>query len=163
MSVEHQRNKQQRTIDGLLAAQAIPTLANDAGETPADLATRLGYAEIAAQLASIKDPKSFHDIVRRGTADQVAALAAKGVNPDARNRRNMTATMVAIHLDRLDVLEELLDAGASPDLESYTHIYGDARTPLTVATHLGNLAAVRMLLDTGADPDRMYWGLTALR
>ena len=162
MSVEHQRNKQQQTIDALLAAQAVPTRKNHAGETPADLATRLGYAEVAAQLASITDPKSFHDIVRRGTAEQVAKLAARGVDPDARNRRKMTAMMVAVELDRVDVIKALLEAGANPGLESYTNIFRDTATPLNVAGFLGHLAALKLLLDAGADPDYMWWGRTAL-
>ena len=152
MAADHQATKLRRTIDNLLDRQAIPTLANHAGETPADIATRLGYTEIAAQLASVANPRTFHDIVRRGTPDQVAEFAAKGNDPNQRNRHKWTATMLAVGLGRPAVLEGLLEAGADPNLESYLRSSETTRTPLHLAATHPDPRLADILLAAGADP-----------
>ena len=87
--------------------------------------------------------------VYKGNVETIDLLIAAGANLDQLDFSvNCRPLGMAIKQNRIDLIELLLDAGASPeggDLEE---------TALAVAVRKDNLTALRVLLEAGADPDR---------
>ena len=99
-------------------------------------------------LALAAGPVPLVDAAERGDAGAVRTLIAQRTDVNAARADGVTALHAAVHHDRLDVVELLLRAGASP---ATADRYGI--TPLYLACVNGNADTVRRLLDAGADPN----------
>ena len=86
----------------------------------------------------------FLAIDHRNTSE-IKALLSKGADPNSRNGLEFTPLYIASASFQMDVMVELLNAGAEPDAESN---YG---TPLMFAAGSGNLAGAKILLAKGVD------------
>ncbi|MBS1716991.1 MAG: ankyrin repeat domain-containing protein [Armatimonadetes bacterium] len=98
----------------------------------------------------------FLAIGKRDTAE-VKSLLEKGADPNSRNGLEFTPLYIAAASYQMDVMQELLKAGAKPDAESN---YG---TPLTFASMTGNVYGARILFghNVKIDPIRSD-GMTPL-
>jgi uncharacterized protein len=95
-----------------------------------------------------------------GETARVRKLAAGGADPDERDEHGLTAMIYAARSGHVEVMNALLDAGASPD-EPDRFVNG--WTPLMHAVHKGQIDAAALLLASGADVDARAWGgVTAL-
>src|SRR5688572_8451404 len=92
------------------------------------------------------------DAAERGALAEVRALIKQGTDVNAVRVDGLTALNAAVYTDRLDVVEELLRAGAKPSADRY------GVTPLYLAAVNGNAAMIRRLLDAGADPNAVDAG-----
>lgn len=105
----------------------------------------------------------IHDAAARGDVDAVKRLLAEGTSVDqfettAPYGRKTTALYRATMAGRSEVVELLLDAGASPTLRSSdTDLHA-----LQVAAKFGRADILQMFLDRGADPNTPGKTSTAL-
>jgi len=130
-------------------------------------------------------PESQSPLVRAavlGQADEVARLLASGADPREQTSRGFTALGLAAREGRIEVIEQLVKAGADPNIRdtnenewtpllNAVHRHkrravatllrlgadpdiGGGRTPLIMAAGYGDTETVRLLLDGGADPSR---------
>ncbi|MFD3735685.1 ankyrin repeat domain-containing protein [Streptomyces sp. NPDC058632] len=83
-------------------------------------------------------------------AGTVRALVRAGADPNGTNADGTTPLYAAAVGGAAEIVICLLDAGASPDLESRDETDG---TPLCAAAAWGHADVVRHLLTHGADPD----------
>lgn len=109
---------------------------------------------------------------REGHEDTVRALVTGGADPKRTNGDGVTATIVAIVNDRLDLAATLLGLGADPNDGSlyFAVDMHDATTDMRAkdgsrlrADHpnrLSALALVKLLLERGADPNKPFVGQT---
>jgi ankyrin repeat protein len=98
------------------------------------------------------------EAVRAKNAERVRALIAERVDVNARQGDQATALHWAAHLDDKVIVDELLRAGAVPDVADDT-----GATPLYLACVNGNAEVVARLLDAGASAKTMLLsGETAL-
>jgi ankyrin repeat protein len=86
------------------------------------------------------------EAVRAKNADRVRALIAERVDVNTRQGDQATALHWAAHLDDKVIVDELLRAGAVPDVADDT-----GATPLYLACVNGNAEVVARLLDAGAN------------
>jgi ankyrin repeat protein len=77
----------------------------------------------------------------------VRSLLKQGADPNSLNGLEFRPIYLAAASYQMDVMQDLLRAGAKPDAMS---TYG---TPLTFASISGNLVGAKMLLDLGANPN----------
>jgi Zn-dependent protease with chaperone function len=104
------------------------------------------------------DTPPLIDAVMEADMEQINALLAEGVDPDAQDGDGWTALHWAVQDSNVDVAKALLEAGADPNLEDY---YGGV--PLMIAAGNGNVELVQLLLEAGADIDHQdYDGWTPL-
>jgi ankyrin repeat protein len=82
------------------------------------------------------------------SVDDVAAMLAKGADPNRRGKYGSTPLEQAAANGHTDIALLLLNAGADPSNRSDDH-----STPLYWSAAKGHLAIVRLLLDRGADPN----------
>ena len=102
----------------------------------ANAVTRSGYSPL-------------HFAAKNGHAEIVAALLAGRAQVDAAvGDTTTTALLLACTCGRSAVVEQLLDAGADPQVED-----ADGNTPLHFTSRNGNYRATYLLLTAGADPD----------
>jgi len=97
---------------------------------------------------------------REGRSEDVAALAARGADPDRYDTgpNQWTPLLHAVHKNQLESVRALLAAGAEVDRPAPNGL-----TPLMLAASQRELAIVRELLAAGADPHiRQPGGETAL-
>ncbi|MDA8020714.1 MAG: ankyrin repeat domain-containing protein [Thermoanaerobaculia bacterium] len=88
------------------------------------------------------------ELVAGRDAEAIRRALAAGANPDARNEDGWTALLLAVDYESTIAIDELLAAGADPDLP-VTGPYGG--TPLFYAVLTGNLGIVQRLVEAGAD------------
>ena len=94
-------------------------------------------------------------LIPQGHVDRIRTAIDAGANPNARDRRRrMTALLLAVEWNRLDVIELLGQAGADPDLPRRGM---DKFTPLHMAASRNNLDSVIALLKLGADAAKRTW------
>jgi len=84
---------------------------------------------------------------RRGDAQAVNALLAKGADVNAKTRYGATALSYAADKGHLEVVKLLLDHGANVNAKDT--FYGE--TPLGWAAYRGHTQIVKLLLDKGAE------------
>jgi uncharacterized protein len=107
---------------------------------------------------------------RNGHEDAVKALVKGGADPKLTNGDGVTATIIAIVNDRLDLAKTLIDLGSDPNDGSlyFAVDMHDATTDMRAkdgsrlrADHANRLTAldlVTALLDKGADPNKAFAG-----
>ena len=88
----------------------------------------------------------WEDATRRGDAQDVGHLLAKGVDIDARDRYGQTALMLAAHAGHIEVVEVLIAHRANLNV---TAKYG--LSALMLAIVAGHRDAARLLADAGTD------------
>ncbi|UKZ70436.1 uncharacterized protein TrAtP1_011416 [Trichoderma atroviride] len=117
----------------------------------------------ASQILMLTEEKSkaLCSAAALGWSEVAITMLELGANPDYKddNRRFRTAISLAAESNSVDVVEELIHWGASPDLADD---YG--RTPLSHASGMGHDIVVKMLLDDPrVDPSTTdSWGETPL-
>lgn len=123
-------------VDVLLKAGADPGLEDNWGRTPLTWAIKRG------------DFRMFQALV--------AAMPHEGELP--LNPREVLAFHKAVEQGRLWFVQDMLDAGVSPDIKD-----GKGNTPLMRAAGEGNIPMVQALVDAGADVNLSNkYGVTAL-
>ena len=140
---------------GLLPAAGLPLAALLLAAT-----VTVGAAP-AAVAAGLDAP--LIDAVRQGDAAAVRAALDEGLDVDTRQPDGATALHWAARLDRLDLAQLLLAAGADPTAANAFDV-----TPLSLAAVNGSAGMVATLLAAGADPNATMAGsetvlLTAAR
>src|SRR5689334_15547799 len=87
-----------------------------------------------------------------GYADHIKRLVAEGIDPDWRREDGVTTLMIAALTGRLTIMDALLDAGATIDLQA-----PDGMTALLAATAFARTtretAGIELLLARGSDPN----------
>ncbi|CAN5896501.1 hypothetical protein BH11MYX4_BH11MYX4_37470 [soil metagenome] len=87
-----------------------------------------------------------------GYADHISRLVAEGIDPDWRREDGVTTLMIAALTCRLTIMEALIGAGATVDLQA-----PDGMTALLAATAFARttreIAGIELLLARGADPN----------
>jgi ankyrin repeat protein len=151
-----------------------------------------GHAQTAPSLSEIAAYEGLHRAAATGDVAAIAALAAEGADPDARDNAGRTPVHVAAFAGQADALRALAEAGADmnaldgdaydavtiaavaddPDLMSLALALGNRAdlvtsrwdgTALIAAAHLGHDEVVRRLIDAGAPLDHVNnLGWTAL-
>lgn len=91
------------------------------------------------------DPAWFA-ATRKGNAEVVRAMLARGAKVDARDDQDDTALTWAAVEGKAEVVRALLEAGADPDLRQY-----EGATALMLAADRGYLEVVQALVDARAD------------
>ncbi len=158
------RNGQVEVVRQLVAAGAGLDLRDAQGQSAVALAIRAGHAEIADLLKASGASQegltgaSLLAAVKRGDADEVAALlAAGGVDPDVgekdEKRGTRPALVLAAELGHGEIVRALLAAGAAADARVAEGPPPWDRTALMLAAEQGHLDPVRALLAGGADPE----------
>jgi ankyrin repeat protein len=177
----------------LIEAGADPNALTHQEETALMWAAAEGHAEVITALLDAKaDPNRkarLHTIKERKHADHptggltalmyaarngheaaVRALITGGADPRLTNGDGMTASMIAIINDRLDLARVLLDLGADANDGSlyFAVDMHDATTDMRAkdgsrlrADHrntLTSLELIKLLLDRGADPNKPFVG-----
>jgi hypothetical protein len=87
-----------------------------------------------------------------GYAEHISRLVAEGIDPDWRREDGVTTLMIAGLTGRVAIMEALIDAGATIDLQA-----PDGMTALLAATAFARttreIAGIELLLARGADPN----------
>lgn len=136
--------EREKPVKMLLEAGADPNLADAAGETALNAASRRGAAMTRLLLRYRADPAKGDPItgfVYADDAESIKLLIEHGVNP----KELGPAVHQAITCPK--ALKALLEAGAPTD-----HIDSFGRTPLISATRAWRFTEAKLLLEAGADP-----------
>jgi ankyrin len=110
-------------------------------------------AMLAGALSSAVSATTSTDLLQlaeRGQAAEISKLLESGVDVDSRLNDGSTVLHWAVLNDQPDVVNSLLDAGASPVVVNRNGI-----SPLFLAAQNGDAAIVQSLLDAGADPNTL--------
>lgn len=86
-------------------------------------------------------------------------LILSGAEIDKQNSRRWTALMYACWFNQYEIVQQLLDSGADPNIHKS---YDMVETPLSIAAHQGHFEIARLLIAHGADPT-CYAGVPAVR
>jgi hypothetical protein len=116
-----------------------------------------GWPEIAAAARIVPPERSFDEVLRDGSGDEIdAALAA---SPDLESVGGMSALAIAADAGNLAAVTRLLAAGAAPDYRADR----SAMSPLMLAAGRRHPEVVQALLAAGANPKlRTSSGFTPL-
>ena len=141
----------------LLAEAGADMGARDrSGKGVLDFALKNGRSEIldAVQAAGVKIIDGFgntllHDAAKKGSAEQIAVLLARGFQLGAEGRWKETPMHRAALGNKPKNLEALIAAGAEID-----PLDVDGGTPLHLAARNGYAAAMRVLIESGTKVDR---------
>jgi ankyrin repeat protein len=93
------------------------------------------------------------DITNKGRSLDVI----NGIPINVNGQQQFSPVHTAVELNKLDILKDLLDMGADPDIGADSNIYYPSLettfgvTPLFMAIYTANLKAVQLLLTNGAD------------
>lgn len=80
-----------------------------------------------------------------------------GIPVNVNGQQQFSPLHTAVELNRIDILQDLLEMGADPDIGADSNIYYPALettfgvTPLFIAIYMANSKAVKLLLTNGAD------------
>lgn len=138
-------------VSALLKLGADSTAKNHEGKMPLDLASNEETKKVCRQGMDAR--KTQLELIRRLQKGDLAAVSEgillKGVNPNVVTEDG-TSTLLVEAVKKGDVafVEELLDAGADPNLQPMA---GKKEGALLVAAKAGNAELVRLLLAAGAD------------
>lgn len=135
-----------RTVRALLDAGAPLDEPNESGQTPLQVATRWGDAEMVALLIS----RGAEEAAVRSEDRALGAFLSGGVPPDGETTGLEEMLDMVAHSGDLDAVRRLLDVGARVDGAP-----ADEGTPLGQAAWRGHPEVVRELVARGA---RLTWG-----
>ena len=90
----------------------------------------------------------LHDAAQKGNLDRVKLLVEQRADKDKFDRRGSTPLRLASAAGHFDVVQYLVEQGASLDKDSIDS------TPLSIAAIYGYLEIARYLLEQGADRDK---------
>ncbi len=103
-------------------------------------------AGLSANERSIRTVPALIEAVTAGSKDVVALLLERGARVNTTPiRANQTALEAAVRINRMDIAQLLIDAGADVDKAGT-----DNETPLMIAAKLGHTNMVQLLIDAGA-------------
>ncbi|NEQ99310.1 MAG: ankyrin repeat domain-containing protein [Cyanothece sp. SIO2G6] len=130
---------------------------------------------------------AFLDAVKANKLELCQRLISQGVNLHAKDADGEVPLSIAISLGYEEIVEELLTAGADPDVGGWTsplelavrrenitivemlvsasadvNIRVDGFTPLMAAVCCDNLSLVKFLVESGADPNFRKKGRSAI-
>lgn len=91
---------------------------------------------------------ALHIVVERRDATWLSFLLGKGANPNIANNRGDYPLTLAVQLNFVEGVEQLVKGGARIDIANSA-----GETPLISAVHARNTTLMRVLLEAGADPD----------
>jgi ankyrin repeat protein len=111
-------------------------------------ASALLLAVILPVAAQAAEPVPLVDAASRGDLAAVRALVADKQDVNAARADGLTPLHAAVNVDRMDIVDTLLGAGAQASARDRYGI-----TPLYLAAVNGNAEIIRRLLDAGADPN----------
>ena len=131
-----------RVAEALFVAGGDPSLRNDEGQTPLDLALGSGNRAFAAWL----DEKLFQ-AAQDAPVETVRTLLGAGAAVEGRDAYGQTPLMYAVHKNRGEVVRALLAAGTDANARSRA-----GWTPLMYAARDGGADVVAALLAAGAKP-----------
>lgn len=94
------------------------------------------------------DANGLLNAIQAGDEKSLATLLASGISPNINQADHTPALHLAIHSDRISIIQSLLEAGANPDLPD-----ASGRTALMIACRTGRVKMVDLLLEHSADPD----------
>lgn len=94
-----------------------------------------------------------------GDLCEVFDLLLSGVDVDQQDSRKWTALMYACWSQNYEIVQQLLDSGAEPNIHQS---YDMVETPLSIAAGSGSFEIVRLLIAHNADPN-CYAGVAAAR
>lgn len=149
-------------VASLLAVSALqPALAQGQSEgykflkavkdRDGDVATEM-LSEPGTQIVNTRDittgENGLHIVTLRRDTLWIRFLIGKGCNPNVRDNKGVTPLQIAVRLNYVEGVEELIKGGADVDIAD-----SQGETPLMTAVHQRNVALVRQLLEDGADPD----------
>ena len=101
----------------------------------------------------------FFDMVKNGGTDKVKILINAGIGPNVCNRNGLSPLMLGVSIDRAEVVQILIDAGA--DLNNACG--RDGISLIILGAINGSAKSVQILIGAGADPNaRDRDGFTAL-
>lgn len=104
-----------------------------------------GHAQVGPTPAEAARYTGLHAAAQAGDAARIAALAAAGAEPDARDGHGRTPLHVATFAGRRDAIRALHKAGAKPDLLEH-----DRYDAVTIASVANDEDTLRLLLSLGA-------------
>ncbi len=168
---QNRSNEEAEALASLLLEQgADPTSCSGIAPSPVECAEHMGNESVAEVLesAAAADEEDAEDSqldasllneARDGNLEAVEDLLGRGADPDAMFEAQtegagsgmsgtVTALLFASWGGHADVVEALLEAGATPDRGAM-----DGRTPIAGAASYGHTDIVEALLDAGADPN----------
>ena len=151
-------------VQTLLKAGADPNITDKQGRTALELATRKGYAEIAAILrqAGATEPATNTDFnettligaAQRGDLEQVRACIRTGVDINTNDQTfaggGLTALMYAAGEGHTDIVKVLIEAGAQLNTLDARKLPWH-KTALMYAAEGCHLQTVQTLIEAGAD------------
>lgn len=133
------------------AAARVPGLIDELVRRGADVAKfeKQTNTSLLTQLIVPEDDEAATEGPAESVRDAISALLKHGANPDAvMDSSSRIALFEAIMCKRGDIVAELLEAGADPNMERHNHA-----SPLYLAAADGHHEIVAMLLQYGAKPD----------
>ena len=168
---QNRSNEEAEALASLLLEQgADPTSCSGIAPSPVECAEHMGNESVAEVLESAAKADegdaggsqldaSLLNEARDGNLEAVEDLLGRGADPDAMFEAQtegaesglsgtVTALLFASWGGHADVVEALLEAGATPDRGAMS-----GRTPIAGAASYGHADIVEMLLDAGADPN----------
>ncbi|MEP0392440.1 MAG: ankyrin repeat domain-containing protein [Erythrobacter sp.] len=130
--------------DGYKFLQAV-------GDRDGDVVTEM-LSEPGTQIVNTRDittgETGIHIVTLRRDTLWIRFLLGKGGNPNVRDSKGVTPLQIAVRLNFVEGVEELIKGGADVDIAD-----SQGETPLMTAVHQRNVTLVRQLLEDGADPD----------
>ncbi len=139
----HSKNVTKR-VNSLLQLGIDPNIQNKSGETPLEVASWNGDADIVRLLLEYgADPKSGSALTGasiEGHADVVRLLLDHGADPNIQDEGGVASLIYASIEGRADVVRLLLDHGADPNIQDE-----EGMAPLDWASRAGHTEIVRLL------------------
>jgi ankyrin repeat protein len=148
---------QAELVRRLLTAGANPDQVTDSGYSPLHTAAAKGRLDLCQLLVEAgakvqpypSGPALLHGAVRNGHFEIAQWLLARGANINARAEGRVTALLLAIRHDEVELALALLAAGADPQVQTDDE---ERTTALILATKKGDTELIEALLAAGADP-----------
>jgi uncharacterized protein len=146
-------------VNGFLSAGMDPNLKNSkTGRTPLITAAAIGALPIVNALIESKADVNrkddggktalFHSIEARYDEVSDVIVANPQLDLNARGKNGVTALISYVWRDRIDVVKNLLDRGADPNLQD-----NDGDTALHGAAQTGNVEIIEALIGKSANPN----------